>query len=142
MGRSVKGGEDASGAVQIVGPASEPAGAEQSVGHDSVRVERRWRSFVLAEGAAPNIEELGHGEAQHSLGGLTVGFHSRDAIALQECERGPRIGVELALTVSPPRPVLVEVEDPPLADQVAANELERAEGDVTEILAPRGLAER
>src|SRR5882724_2210781 len=115
---------------------------EQGLGHDTVGVEQQRRALVFAEGSAAGVEEFVYGEAEHLLCSLEVALRRRDAIALQKSERGPRIGIDLTLTVSSTGSVLGEVEGPLFADQIGAYELERPEGNVTEVLSPGGLAER
>src|SRR5439155_25202848 len=108
--RSAKRDENTPGHVQIVGAVPDLLRPEQSLGHDPIGVERGRKALVLAESSSTRIEELGGGEAQHVLCGLTVSFDRCDAITLEEAERGPRIGIDLTLAVSSSRPRVVEVK--------------------------------
>src|SRR5262249_58375733 len=68
--------------------------------------------------------------------------HPSASIALEERERGPRIGIELPLAVSSSGPGLVEMERAFVAHCVQTYEVERPQGDVAKIFPARRLTKR
>src|SRR5207245_5632259 len=116
-------------------------GSAQGLVHDSVSAQREGRIPIVNEYAVRGIEELGLRIPKHLLGSMAVGFRLRDAISLQERQRGPGVGLELSRQLSAARLELVELEDSLLGDEIAANEVKRAQRDVDEVLPSGGLTQ-